>query len=99
MQYLGWGVRAWVFPLIQLIPTLHQFDDHRVAEVDQLEACHVSSTMHEAFQVDVLKALEGQQWKRVVTGGHKSINRHKHVTDKKDNEDRGMTGFYYIISQ
>lgn len=59
--YLGRGVRARVLPLIQLVPALHQFDDHGVAEVDQLEACDVGSTMHEALQVDVLKTLQGER--------------------------------------
>lgn len=61
ITYLRWSVRSWVLPLIQLVPALHQFDDHGVAEVDQLEACNVGSTMHEALQVDVLKTLEEQQ--------------------------------------
>lgn len=66
ITYLRWSVRSWVLPLIQLVPALHQFDDHGVAEVDQLEACNVGSTMHEALQVDVLKTLEEQQEERVV---------------------------------
>lgn len=59
--YLGRGVRARVLPLIQLVPALHQFDDHGVAEVDQLETCDVGSAVHEALQVDVLKTLRGRQ--------------------------------------
>lgn len=61
LPYLGWGVRARVLPLIQLVPALHQLDDHGVAEVDQLEACDVGAAVHEALQVDVFKTLQGQR--------------------------------------
>lgn len=61
--YLGRGVRARVLPLIQLVPALHQFDDHGVAEVNQLETRDVGSTVHEALQVDVLKTLQGRHRK------------------------------------
>lgn len=71
-RYLGWGVRARVLPLIQLVPALHQFDDHGVAEVNQLEARHVGSSVHEAFQVDVLKTLVvADGVKREDTGGYR----------------------------
>lgn len=59
--HLWWAFRSRVLSLIQLVPALHQFDDHGVAEVDQLEACDVGSTMHEALQVDVLKTLQGER--------------------------------------
>ena len=65
MMYLWRGVRAWVLPLIQLVPALHQFDDHGVAEVDELEACHVGTAVHEALEVDILETLEGQQAEKV----------------------------------
>lgn len=60
-MYLGRGVGARVLPLIQLVPALHQFDDHGVAEVDQLEARHVGAAVHEALQIDVFETLEGKQ--------------------------------------
>lgn len=79
MTHLGRGVRARVLPLIQFIPALHQFDDHWVAEVDQLEARHVCAAMHEAFQVDVFKTLEGQE----VTVTDPSVaDRNKHVAGR-----------------
>lgn len=56
--YLWRGVRARVLPLVQLVPALHQLDDHGVAEVDQLEARDVGAAVHEALQVDVLKTLQ-----------------------------------------
>lgn len=59
--YLGWSVRAGVLPLVQLVPALHQLDDHGVAKVYQLEARDVCSTVHEALQVDVLKTLQGNK--------------------------------------
>lgn len=85
MTHLGWGVRARVLPLIQFIPALHQFDDHWVAEVDQLEARHVCAAMHKAFQVDVFKTLEGQEGERAVTPSHRSISgRQKQACGRKD---------------
>lgn len=91
MTHLGRGVRARVLPLIQFIPALHQFDDHWVAEVDQLEARHVCAAMHEAFQVDVFKTLEGQEGERAVTSSHRSISgRQKQACGRKDDEGRGI---------
>lgn len=60
MLYLGRRIGSRVLPLVQLVPALHQFDDHGIAEVHQLEARHVGTTMHEALQIDVLEALEGK---------------------------------------
>lgn len=59
--YLWGAVGAWVLPLVQLVPALHQLDNHGVAEVHQLKARHVGPSMHEALQVDVLKPLE-REW-------------------------------------
>lgn len=39
---------------------MHQLDDHGVAEVHQLEPGDVGATVHEALEVDVLKALQAQ---------------------------------------
>ncbi len=63
ITHLGWGIRAGILPLIQLVPALHQFDDHGVAEIDKLKACDIGSAMHETLQVDVLKTLQGQHGK------------------------------------
>lgn len=59
--YLWRCVRARVLPLVQLVPALHQLDDHGVAEVDQLEARDVGAAVHEALQVDVLETLQGKR--------------------------------------
>ena len=53
-----WGAfRPWVLPLVQLVPALHQLDNHWPAEVHQLKPGHVGSAMHKPLQRYVLKAL------------------------------------------
>lgn len=70
-MYLWRCIRARVLPLVKLVPALHQFDDHGVAEVDQLEACDVGAAVHEALQVDVLETLH----RRRVGGANKQRER------------------------
>lgn len=48
-QYLGRHVRAGVLSLVQLVPALHEFNNHGIAKVHQLKACHIGSPMHETL--------------------------------------------------
>ncbi len=59
--YLRRNVRAGIFALVQLVPSLHEFNNHGIAEVHQLKACHIGSPMHETLQINVLKALPEQR--------------------------------------
>ena len=53
-----WGAFGpGVLSLVQLVPALHQFNNHGLAEVHQLKPSHIGPAMHKPLQRYVFKAL------------------------------------------
>lgn len=82
LYHLRWALRSGVFSLVQFVPTLHQFNNYRPAEVHQLETRHISPAMHEPLQRYVLKPLgerKKERWKERLKYGTTQAPRAKYL--------------------